>query len=397
MVLTSDLVIAGAASFGLLTVRRQILPMREGLAWRFRLILLVSALFYLFRAADWLFDSGLLRSLTIASAGAIPFISLLLTEGMLRRHAPQWIKLIAALGLGAIALTVLVPSFTRSMTFLVPFLIYQIALFVICMLLILRRDRTAYSRGENILLNRIALIAPVIVLLLISDYKIMGNRNLPDLSGLAALLVAWIASTWDARALNGAFLLSAVAGVALVAGISATALGLSLQWGGLTYVHAGAMISALCLTLLVWLSSGILRRARARRSLDHALSQTQDLDAYLAALSRSGLSEGFTLLGPQDLTEYSPEALGAALSPTGGLRKSALPADPGQDTLGQSQARALLTRFAAQELIEISNQPLRLAIGAPSGLADGASAEVGAAFAIARLIAQRDRPEKGTP
>lgn len=394
--LIPDLVVSGAAATGLLIVRSQIGPGADSLIWRFRLILLLSALFYMVRMADWLFALGMFRFLTVLCAAAIPFAALLLAEGILRRHAPRWIKTLAAAGLTVFILVALAVPVTRTPDYLTPFLIYQVLLFATSLALIITRDRDSLSAPENRLADRVMIVGPFVLGLLVTDYRVFGSDalGLPALSGLGALMIAWIASTSEARAATGVFIAQALGLLALVSVVSALAIGAMHGWSGADMAVAAAMLASVLLAFMVWLSSAALRRARTRASLERALSCTEDLTAYLGVLSRQGLSEGYALLGHEDLRDYDGQLLVNAMGPGGACTQADLPRDTTEDTRAESQLRALLNRFAARDVFLISKTPITLAVGAPIGLGDETGADIRSAFAIARLIAERDAAQE---
>src|SRR5689334_24044385 len=66
---------------------------RSPLTRRFLSALGIVALLFLVRSAAWLTSSTLLDDLSVMPAAAIPFGALIVTEGMLRRHAPRVVKL----------------------------------------------------------------------------------------------------------------------------------------------------------------------------------------------------------------------------------------------------------------------------------------------------------------
>ena len=392
-----DLVLSGSAAIGLLIVRSQIAPSTDGVTWRFRAMLLTTALFYLVRAIEWLSGLGLFRILTFALAAMIPFVALLLAEGMLRRHAPRALKIAAVLAMVALVLASVIAPLTREPAFLTLFLIYQLGLFAASFGLLLLRDRSSLSHPENRLADRVLLTGPVLLLLLASDYVMPNVFGLPALSALGALVLAWVASTFEARAASGAFTATAVAAVFALSGVAAAALGLRHGWTGVLMIEAAVVLAAMILTLLVFLSSAVLRRARARASLRAALDQQQSLPEFLDAIAAHGLTEGFDILGPKDLHDFDTGRLIDALGPRGSGGRSALAKSATDDTLTQSQLRALLDRFAAQQAILVSTAPLRLAVGTPNRLAEGAGSDTEAAFAIARLIGERDAAKDPSP
>lgn len=395
--LIPDLVLSAAAATGLVIVRGQIAQTRDGVAWRFRLILLVTALFYGLRALEWMTGIGLMRALTLITAAIIPFVALLLAEGMLRRHAPRQLKSAAAVGMALFSLAALIVPLTRSPAFLALFLGYQLLLFSSAFWLLARRDRKSLSTPENRLSDRVLWAGPVLLVLLASDYVLAGAFGLPALSALGALILAWLASTFEARAASGPFTALAVVAVLCVAGLGAWVLGLRHDWPWQAVLETWAMWAALILSLMVFLSSTVLRRARARASLTATLNDPGTVTEFLDALEARGLTDGFVLLGEDDLRDYDAQGLLAHLGAAGRATRADLPQDPAQDSLAQSQFRALLDQFAAREALLISQTPLRLAVGTPNRLAEGTAAEIQAGFAIARLIAERDAATRPQP
>ena len=331
--LIPDLVVSSAAAIGLLIVRTQIPSRTAGLAWRFRLILLVTAFFYLTRAADWVFEIGLFRYLTILTAAIIPFSSLLLAEGLLRRHAPGPVKFGAVAGLALFSLLALVVPITRSAWFLAPFLAYQITLFLIAFGWVILRDRAQLTPPENHFADRVAICGPIILVLLMTDYRMLGLAEVPTLSGMAALIIAWIASTSEARAATGRFVALTLGAVALTAGAAAIALTLHFNWSiGQTFTGA-VMIFAPMLAFLVWLSSSALRRSRRQALLAEALVDTGDFHQYMSTMLANGLMDGFATVNADDLEAYDIPLIIHALGAEGAMSRMALSGTPEGDTL----------------------------------------------------------------
>jgi hypothetical protein len=62
------------------------------------------------RILDWVTGIGIFRLVTIVAAGLLPLAALLLTEGLLRRHAPFFLKLLAAGGAVTFLLLAMIPE-----------------------------------------------------------------------------------------------------------------------------------------------------------------------------------------------------------------------------------------------------------------------------------------------
>ncbi|WP_299474522.1 hypothetical protein [uncultured Roseibium sp.] len=396
--LVTDLTVTLSAVAGLLIVRYQIDPAGGGVAGRFRFTLMVVAAFYFLRAASWLVTIDFIRSAMFLAAALIPVAALLLAEGFLRRHAPGFVKLMVVAGMGAIGFTALfLPSaITFSPTFLYLVLIYQFVSFALVFYLLVTRDRQSLSQTENIAINRFAIAIPIVMILLLSDYDLLPPEHLPYLSGLGALTVAWVAVTLEARIASAARVFFAVAAIALTAGLAAWLIDLQTGLSAKETLETLAIVVSLMLVLVLGLSSAAIRRDRRQTSLLGAMRKTESLEDFLAALDRYGLTAGYTMIRGDELQDYDRETLFNHLKPSGAIALSDLPKNKSHDTAAQSQLRELLSRVGGNEVILVAETPLTVAVGSPAGFAATSSSSLRSAFAIARVIAQRDSILKDT-
>ncbi|MET1411252.1 hypothetical protein ABVF61_03235 [Roseibium sp. HPY-6] len=396
--LVTDLTVTLSAVAGLLIVRSQIDPAGGGVAGRFRFALMVVAAFYFLRAASWLTAFDFIRSAMFLSAAIIPFSALLLAEGFLRRHAPGFVKLVVAVGMAAIGfLSLVLPSaVTFSPAFLYLVLFYQFVSFALVFYLLVARDRHSLTQTENIAINRFAIAIPIVMILLLSDYDLLPPEHLPYLSGLGALTVAWVAVTLEARIASATRVFTAVAAIALTAGFAAWLIDLQTGLSTKETLETLAIVVSLMLVLILGLSSAAIRRDRRQTSLLGAMRKTGSLEDFLAALDQNGLTAGYTMLRGNDLQDYDGQAVIHQLKHGGALALSDLPRNKTLDTAAQSQLRELLSRIGGNEVILVAETPLTLAVGSPAGFASTSSSSLRSAFAIARVIAQRDAILKET-
>ncbi|MBG6172411.1 hypothetical protein IWQ55_000563 [Labrenzia sp. EL_208] len=396
--LVTDLTVTLSAVVGLLVVRWQIDPASGGVAGRFRFALLVVAVFYFVRAADWLTDFGLFRTATFVAAAVIPFAALLLTEGFLRRHAPRFVKLVVAAGMIATGCAaVLLPgSVASSPGFLLLLAAYQLMSFTLIFVMLLTRDRSSLTATENTAINRFAIAIPIVMILLLSDYDLLPPENLPYLSGLGALTIAWVTVTLEARIASAARVFSAVASIAFIGCLAAWLVKLQTGLSPEETLETSAIVVSLMLVLVLGLSSAAIRRDRRQTSLLAAMRHAKRLDDYLAALDNNGLTAGYTILRTNELQDYDGDLMVQVLKPTGSHNMSDLPKNRSLDTAAQSQIRELIARTGGNEVLLVAEEPLMVAVGSPAGFSATSSSSLRSAFGFARVIAERDMVRRGT-
>jgi len=87
-------------------------------------------------------QTGLSRTLTVATAALLPLMTLLVVESYMRQHAPRWIKIVIAGGGALFAIAAINAELTRSNEFANLLLIYQLASFAILVWLVFGRDKS---------------------------------------------------------------------------------------------------------------------------------------------------------------------------------------------------------------------------------------------------------------
>ena len=124
------------------------------------------------RVLFWLTGDGIFEAAVVITAGMIPLATLLLCEGLLRRHAPILLKCVAAGG----AVVFLVLAFFKpqnvGVSRSVGLVILQTFVFLSAGYLVVTRDRDSLSVAESRTVERVGLS-----LLLIST-RVMDRRCL---------------------------------------------------------------------------------------------------------------------------------------------------------------------------------------------------------------------------
>lgn len=159
---------------------------RSPLTRRLLLMLGVVAVLFLTRGVAWWTGIDWLDRLSLTAAALIPLGALVVTEGILRRHAPRWAKISAVtgailLGLGAV--------FGYSTAYAITLALFQLAGFATCAWLLATRDRTSLLASENRSIARLAIGTIVLIPFMATDFQALAPDIPVRLGALGALLV----------------------------------------------------------------------------------------------------------------------------------------------------------------------------------------------------------------
>jgi len=382
------LVISLAALAGLVALYRTIAardawaPLNRRFLFGIRLTMLIFA----GRALVILTGVEAFRILILLAAALVPLAVLLLTEALLRRHAPRGAKLWVAAGTGlSCALALAAPW--AGQAGLWALMAFQLTGLGLSGALVLRRDRASLSAAENIAAARLALSLVLIMPLAALDFVVplMGVPIQP--SGLAVLFLCWLAiglgrtdeDHWRSLSGFGAVLAAAV----LLTGF----LALTLPLSPVDVAVTGAVILAVMLVPAIWRDA--LEQGDALRDLTllrHIARAPASAGAFLDGLRAHPLVDGALLLDEADLPELDPDRLRAILSECPVLRRR----DAAPDGEAADYAAHLFRRFGASHILLVRNRPLGLlALSMPELSASSrAEIEVDAVQRVAHLLAE---------
>lgn len=127
------------------------------------------------------------RFMVLLAASLVPLAALLITEGLLRRHAPPFVKGVVAFGLSAFWLGDIDPPR------LVGLLIFQIVGFGLCGWLITMRDRESLTLGENRMAVRLGFTIVLLLPLAAADFLMVFIRLPVQISAIGVLVLCWVA------------------------------------------------------------------------------------------------------------------------------------------------------------------------------------------------------------
>ncbi len=391
--------LSSAALLGLLTLRWVLIRQGDHDPINRRFLFGVRVMLLLFAGRLLMILTGIaaFRILVLLAAAFIPLAVLLLTEGLLRRHAPQWIKALIAGGTILFAISAFWYSDTIDPARLFGLLAFQITGFCLAGWLILRRDNGTLSLRENIMVSRLALSLLLFVPLAAGDF-LADYFGLPvQFSPLGVLVLCWLAIGLARSQIgHGETLLIffvMIAASALSGGLIALVVGVGVI----------DMLMIIALIFAVMLLVAILQDARSLQSEERsfgllyhmATARTKDPIAFLRDLRAHPLVDGAVVVNEENLRELEPDTLRTIFQAAPVLRRAAPP------TLGPAaddHIAHLFNHYSATHIILACPEPrVLIALSMPSlGLSPQAELELEVVQRMAALIANQQVDRKGT-
>lgn len=394
--LLADSFVSLAAFFGLIIFMSLAARRRAGdpLARRILFGMGALAVMLLSRVLFWLTSIPVFQTLTLIAAALVPLAALVLTEGLLRRHAPAWLKAVAAGGAAASSLFALFPSSVVDPARLWTLFAFQFFVFMSVGWLVVTRDRASLSAAENKTVERLALSLLLIIPSLITDYR-FGSIELPvRLGGIAILCLSWLGiglsrSNVNHRDTIKTFVVLATS--AIVAGLVIAKIG-DFDWQGA--MRCAAITLSASILAAIYNDSKILDADERRESLMRHLAEgdTSSSMQFLKGLRSYSLLEGAIILAPEDLGDFDLALLRKAFAEHP-VRESARYVTKSESNDATEQLSWLFEKFESTHVLLVSEQPftlLALAIPQITSL-PGAMTELKIAQRMALLISRQEK------
>lgn len=386
----TDSFVSLAALLGLLILRASLAREKSPLNRRFLFGIDVLSLMLVARILAWSTQIGFFDQLTIAAAGFVPLAALILTEGLLRRHAPVPLKWLTAAGAAIILLLVFVEPAWMDVGLIYLLLGLQLAVFIALGYLVVSRDRAALTDSENLMVDRLALSLLLIVPFTLTDFRDAFFLTPVRLSGIAILFLCWLALSfsrinqthWE---IARSFMLVLAAGLAAGLAISILA-----ALDGPTTVQITAIIISATLVAQIYNERRTLHRDEERDSILRSIAEAGDEspEDFLQTLQNHPMVSGALVLRDADLADFD-DALIRAFDDAPIRRKTGTPAKgatPGTDA--NEQLHWFFEKYGATHAMLVSRQPrIVVALNMPTLTASpGAELELAAVQRFAALM-----------
>lgn len=358
----------------------------------------VQVTMMLFAARVFMILTGIeaFRIFVLLAAGLIPLAVLLLTEGLLRRHAPPAIKIFVGGGACLAAVTSLWYSDSIDPARLFTLLGFQVSGFVLAGWLILTRDRASLSTQENATIVRLGLSLLLLIPLATGDFLLLYIDLPIQFSALGVLILCWLAIGLG-RAHQGHRATLINLGIMILAGGSVGGMiGFLAELGR----EGTLLVIAALLTMLFVVA--ILSDARALRAEEQSLSllryladaRTDDPMAFLRDLQQHPLVDGAAVISQERLGDLQPAVLDQIFAAAPVLRKS----DPPQlGAAADDHIAYLFDHYAATHVMLARTNPrVLIALSMPSLTASPqAELELQVVQRMAALMAEKGSVEHG--
>ena len=353
------------------------------------LLALVASLFLL-RGIAWWTDNSTLDRISLIPAALIPLGALIVTEGLLRRHAHRRLKVAALVGGGVLALAGALGPVELENVHTAMLSAFQLAGFAVCAVLLIGRGRADLLAWENRAIDRVAFGAVLVIPFIITDFRVLAPDMPVRLGALGALLAVTailIAGANDETQRQGVLLtvLRIVGAAVLVA--AAAALSADVDAAQLMRHCAVAVAGVLAIGLMGDALRAVLE-ARQPGVLDSiGASAATTRDALIVELARQPIFESARRYREADLAAYDPPLLRDFLAARRVLRRADAPWGLAATDPAVERMVALMTARHATHVIVLSHDPVDLIVLAVSVISADPATETALAL-VRRLLVQ---------
>ncbi|NOJ48607.1 hypothetical protein [Bradyrhizobium archetypum] len=377
MIADSIVNLCGAIGLGvaMLTLHRR--DPKGPLTRRLLVALGIIASLFLVRGTAWWSGSVVLNNLSAVPAALIPLGALIVTEGILRRHAPRPAKIAVLAGgivlgpAGAAGLE------TLAMPAAVLLVLFQLGGFAVCAWLLARRDRATLMASENRSIARLALGAVLVIPFIVTDFRVL----LPDipvrLGALGALLVvtAILIAEGGAETQRQALLMAALRlSSSALLGIAAAFVAPDVDAAQVMRFCAIAIAGVLTIGLMVDALRAHFEAQEPGVLNSVAASPANTRDALISELARHPIFESACRCREGELLAYDPALLRDFLSTRRVLRRADAPWGLTSSDPAVERIVSLMKANSATHLIVLSHDPVDvIALAVPVISADPAT------------------------
>lgn len=306
------------------------------------------------------------RILVLFAAAIIPLAVLILTEGLLRRHAPPLVKTVIGGGAALFAILSLWYSQSIDPARLFALLGFQLLGFVASGWLIVTRDRASLSSNENEMIVRLGLSLILFIPLAAADFLLLQFGLPLQFSALGVLILCWLALGLGRGHLGHRATLVNLAVMVTAATLVGAMIGMFARMDRDGYLLTVAVIMT---TLFV---VAILNDARALRLEEQSLgllrllatAPTDDPMTFLRMLQEHPSVEGAVVVSEESLAGLQDEVLEQIFTAAPVLRKI----DPPQlGVAADDHITYLFGRYAATHvMLAIPHPRVLVALSMPS-------------------------------
>jgi hypothetical protein len=362
---------------------------RGPLTRRLLLALGVIAVLFLLRGAAWWTGSVWLDRLSLIPAALVPLGALIVTEGMLRRHAPRPIKIVFVVGgiglglAGALGLEGLTTLYSLWLS------LFQLAGLATCGLLLAARDRATLMASENRSIGRLAAGAIIVIPFIATDFQVLAPDIPVRLGALGALLVvtAILIAGGGAETRRQALLMTALrlCSSALL-GAAAAYLSDDVDGAQIMRFCAVSMSGVLAIGLMMDALRAHFEQQVPGVLNSLAASPARTRDELIAELARHPMFESARRYRENELAAWDPPLLRDFLKTQPVLRRADAPWGLAASDPAVERVDSLMAANSATHVIVLSHDPVDLIVLAVPVISADPATETALAL-VRRLLA----------
>jgi hypothetical protein len=377
--MTADSIVNLCGAIGLCVAMMTFTRRDPGSALTFRLLIAlgVIALLFLVRGVAWWSGNALLDRLTVIPASLIPLGAVLVTEGMLRRHAPRAVKLAVLIGGVLLALTGMLGLAQFDTAYAIALSLFQLAGVAVCAGLLATRDRAALMASENRGVARLALGASLVLPFILTDFRTLFPQIPVRLGALGALLTVTmmlIAGGGAETRRHGLLLMATRLISSVLLGCAAAFIAPDPDAAQIIRFCAVAVAGVLTIALMTDALRALFESQEPGVLNSVAASPARSRDALIAELARHPIFESARRYREAELVAYDPPLLREFLSSRRVLRRPDAPWGLPATDAAVERMVSLMTANSASHLIVLSHDPVDLiALAVPVTSADPAT------------------------
>jgi len=348
-------------------------PLTQCLLW----LLGVVAVLFLTRAMAWWSGSDWLDRLSSIPAALVPLGALVVTEAILRRHAPRIFKIAALSGAVLIGLGCTFGPASTARPFAILLAAFQLVGFVGCAWLLAMRDRASLLASENRSIGRLVAGALIVIPFLVTDFRALMPDIPVRLGALGALLVvtAVLIAGSGAETRRQGILLAALRLVSsALLGAAAAFVSPDVDAAQIMRFAAIAIAGVLTIGLMTDTLRALFEAEVPGVLNSVAASSARTRDELIAELVRHPMFESARRYRESDLAAYDPALLRDFLSARRLLRRPDAPWGLAASDPAVERMVSLMRASHATHMIVLSHDPIDvLALAVPVISADPAT------------------------
>ena len=385
----SILNLCGAIGLGVAMIALHRRDPRGPLTRRLLLALGVAALLFLVRGVAWWTGSPWLDRLSLIPAALVPLSALIVTEGILRRHAPKAAKVTAVLGAVLLGFGSALGLERFATAYSIMLSLFQLAGFATCAWLLAMRDRSTLMASENRGIGRLAVGALIVIPFIVTDFQALAPDMPVRLGALGALLVVTailIAGGGSETRRQGLLMTTLRLSSSALLGAAAACVSADVDAGQIVRFCAIAIAGVLTIGLMTDTLRAFFESQVPGVLTSVAASTARTRDQLIAELAGHPLFESARRYRERELAGYDPALLRDFLSTRRVLRRAEAPwglttTDPAVERLA-----SLMKANHATHTIVLSHDPVDLIILAVPVISADPATETALAL-VRRLLA----------